>query len=305
MARRLAGRYGYPKSPHHFNVTLHPDKLNAPLKRKKPTMYFACSMSDLFHRDVETDWIAHIWGVMMKAEQHTFQVLTKRPARMLQFVRDEVVMAFPNIWLGVTAENQARADEQIPLLLQTPAAVRFVSCEPLLEPIDLKGHVCGECNHVFRHSLKALKIKCPYCEHCDEHAGPAHRPVIGRGTISARGEGTRGIDWVIVGGESGPGARPMHPDWARSIRDQCQEAGTPFFFKQWGAWLPRMLFPDITTCPNKWGTLDDEGNWFPLTTPWNGRQGEESPEREYVMAHVGKKRAGRLLDGKEWNGFPC
>lgn len=278
MARRLAGRHGYPEYPHHFDVTLHPDRLEIPLRWEKPRTVFICSMSDLFHEDVETDWIAHIWGVMMKAEQHIFQVLTKRPARMLQFVRDEVMVPFPNIWLGITAENQRTADERIPLLLQTPAAVRFVSCEPLLGPIDLSNIVV----------------------HGDyEPAKTIYNLIKGsRHDIDVDGFGVGAplpcrISWVIVGGESGPGARPMHPDWARSLRDQCQTAGIPCFFKQWGAWAPYIessFVGEVTghkVLPS--GTFGEFGD------------GDAS----IGMSRVGKKHAGRLLDGKEWSEFPC
>lgn len=274
MARRLAGRHGYPEYPHHFDVTLHSNRLGQPLKWKKPRTVFVVSMGDLFHEDVETDWIAHIWGVMMKAEQHTFQVLTKRPARMLQFVRDEVMMAFPNIWLGITAENQAMADERIPLLLQIPAAVRFVSCEPLLGPIDLTEYM-GASSYDWW-----------------SEQGPIY-------------PGEPALSWVICGGESGPSARPMHLQWARDLRDQCQAAGIPWFFKQYGAWLAHPEWvaagsPKFTD----WGCLNRSGDWFPLTTTWNGQQGEERDDLEYSMYRVGKKCAGRLLDGREWSEFP-
>lgn len=140
----------------------------------------------------------------------------------------------PNVWLGISAEDQPAADERIPLLLQCPAAVRFVSCEPLLGPI----------------SLGMLGTRENW------------RPVYD------------GIRWVIAGGESGPKARPMHPDWVRSLRDQCQEAGVPFFFKQWGEWLPHV---DTVR--------------------------EELPTKDQ-FTRVGKKAAGRLIDGREWNECP-
>ena len=111
------------------------------------------------------------------------------------------------------------------------------------------------------------------------------------------------IDGVVVGGESGPGARPMHPDWVRSVRDQCQEAGVAFFFKQWGEWFPKLdwAFPAMRY---EWGTLDVDGNLY-LTTPRNSCQGDESETREYVMIRVGKKAAGRVLDGRTWDEWPA
>lgn len=183
-------------------------RLELPLRRKKPTMFFVNSMSDLFHEDVPDEFILDVWDTMNECRQHTFQILTKRPRRALEFsawfqnldierkqAREwagrAASVALPNVWLGVSVENQQTADERIPLLLQTPAAVRFLSCEPLLGPVDLREYV----------------------------------PTM-------RNEGYVCVDWVICGGESGPKARPMHPDWARGLRDQCQAANVPFFMKQ-------------------------------------------------------------------------
>lgn len=136
MAQRLAGRCGYPEAPHEFDVTLHPEKVGDPLRWKKPTRVFVCSMSDLFHHDVPFEFIKDVSRVMRACPQHTFQVLTKRPERMAEFAA-AIGIAWPNVWLGVTAEDQEQADQRIPVLLQIPAAVRFVSIEPLLEPVDL------------------------------------------------------------------------------------------------------------------------------------------------------------------------
>lgn len=255
---------------HPFSVVhLHPDRLTIPLHWRKTRRVFVCSMGDLFHPDVPFDFIAAVFGVMAACPQHRFQLLTKRPARMLawfewidsvaaassrhvpghrhvtalfsmttiavdtQAWRDRYGRSFgeqigaerwplPNVWLGVTAEDQQRADERIPLLLRCPAAVRFVSCEPLIGPVSLIA------------------------------SG-------GIGFVPATGAPCQGkaLNWAICGGESGPGARPMDPDWARSLRDQCGAAGVPFFYKQQGGngvmrhW--RMLdgvmhnaFPEVT-----------------------------------------------------------
>lgn len=161
--------------------------LDKPRKRQKPTTYFVNSMSDLFHIDVRLEWLAAIWGVMARTPQHTYQILTKRAERMQQLadVMMTMLSALDNVWLGVSIENQAMAEERILRLTDTTAAVRFLSVEPLLGPVDL-------------------------------------------------GEWINEIDWVIVGGESGPNARPIEADWVRGLRDQCQEAEVPFFFKQWG-----------------------------------------------------------------------
>lgn len=206
MAKRLAGRNGYPAAPHQFDVTLHPDKLTEPLHWKKPRRVFVNSMSDLFHAQVPDEFIENVFGTMFISPFHTFQILTKRPQRMFEFViahyeRHAMTGVYPNIWLGVSCEDQKTADERIPLLLQTPAAVRFVSAEPLLGPIDLEAYLMK-------------------------------RYVSGRATYES--VGNPWLDWLIVGGESGPHARPMDLEWARSLRGQCHATQTPFFFKQTG-----------------------------------------------------------------------
>jgi protein gp37 len=188
-----------------WTVVLHPDRLVQPLTWKKPRRIFVNSLSDLFHENVPFDFVCDVFGVMLDAEQHTFQVLTKRPARMLNFVKGickqgEIERLPPNIWLGVSVENQETADERIPLLLQTQAAVRFLSCEPLLGQIDLTM------------ALETFQT---------------HDPMLKRNPPP--------VQWVIVGGESGPGSRPCDLAWVRSIKDQCQAAGVACFVKQLGA----------------------------------------------------------------------
>jgi protein gp37 len=205
MAKRLAGRYGYPKDD-PFQVTLHYDKLEKPRKWKKPRRIFVCSMGDLFHDDLKggiCEWekVYSVYYEMIMANWHTYIVLTKRPINALAFYQqwiDAKHDGVDHIWLGVTAENQQRADERIPILLQIPAAIRFVSIEPMLESVDLYEYL----------------------------------QTLGTAGSSPIDFWRDSLDWVICGGESGPGARPMHTDWARSIRDQCQEAGVPFFMKQ-------------------------------------------------------------------------
>lgn len=199
-----------------------------PLRRKKPTTYFVNSMSDLFHEDVPDEWIDRVFAVMALCPQHTFQVLTKRSARMRDYigsslsnvrriaidVRRELLglprpgaaaaWPLPNVWLGVSCEDQRRAVERIPDLLATPAAVRFVSAEPLLGPIDFRRWTHGW------HPTNYVE---------------ARRDDSRLGTI----------DWIIVGGESGEGARPMYSEWVRSIVQQCGEASVSVFVKQLGA----------------------------------------------------------------------
>lgn len=212
MAKRLAGRHGYPAAPHEFDVTLHPDKLDQPLRWKKPRMIFVCSMSDFFHHAIPLDFQNKVFSIIRRCPQHTFQILTKRADQMAMMEHACGLPVLPNLWLGVSVED---ADHlwRVEKLLQTPAAVRFVSLEPLLGPIDMTDYLHG------------MPEQYGY-----DRWQQTHPP----------------LDWVIVGGESGPGARPMYPEWARSIRDQCKEAGTPFFMKQLGSvWAKRYML--------KWG----------------------------------------------------
>jgi protein gp37 len=187
-------------------VQLLPERLDAPLRTRKPTCYFVDSMADLFHEDVPDEFIWAVWTRMLEVPRHRFLILTKRPERMRAFVTERARQGgetLPNVWLGTSVEDQASADERIPHLISTPAAVRFLSCEPLLGPIHLKGWV-GE-----RRWVDAAGMTVDTA------------PTL--------------IDWVIVGGESGPRARPMDLAWARSLVAQCRAAGVAPFVKQLGA----------------------------------------------------------------------
>lgn len=211
---------GTPKYAAGFDeVVCHPDELEKPLRWKKPRRIFVNSMSDLFHRDVPSGFILDVFSVMERASQHTFQVLTKRPERMVDVLGGTSgaglsAPALPNIWLGTSGENQAAVNGRTTHLLRCPAAVRFLSLEPLLGEVNLTRVA-----HTLRDSPAVV---------CGTVLGSDGR------MFSPGGAAGTGVDWVIVGGESGPGARPMHPDWVRSIRDQCAAAGVPFFFKGFG-----------------------------------------------------------------------
>jgi protein gp37 len=252
-AERLASRFWGDRK--FMDVMVHPERLNQPLSWKKPSRVFVNSMSDLFHPDIDHDFIGDVFRMMEKTPQHTYLILTKRPKEMLYWFNLMNAERFlPNVWLGVSVEDQKTAEERLPLLLKTPAAVRFVSCEPLLGQVDF---------------WKFASREETFGSMFDHRGSYGFYPGLPPEPIKYH----EGIDWVIVGGESGPNARPMHPDWARSIRDQCVDAGVPFFFKQWGEWIH-----------NYYDTPFNEAGWY--------------PER------IGKKFAGRLLDGVEWNQFP-
>lgn len=281
-----------------------------PLKWKRPRMVFVNSMSDLFHEDVPDEWIDEIFAVMALAPQHTFQILTKRPERMYEYFdkhftrhhmaahaskfsgkkdgalgtcdHDICNIKFPleNVWLGVTVEDQRRAHERIKPLLNTPAAVRFLSMEPLIDAVDL--------NNLFSPAKKDPDRVPLVAETCLYTV--ADRPAI----LPMHDQNK--IDWVILGGESGPDARPMHPDWARFTRDQCNAAKVPFFFKQWGRWAP--LLPEHEG-RRDWAIVDHGGGVDIPDDRWPDEQAGE-----VAMAPVGKKAAGRMLDGRTWDEMP-
>ncbi len=295
-------------------VRFNEELLDQPLRWRKPRMIFVPSMGDIFHEAVTDEQLDRISAVMALTPQHTYQVLTKRPERaravlsrrfMGQTVWDvadglacdinlsEFHPAYdylclgkaaapwplPNVWLGTSVEDQRRADERIPHLLATPAAVRFLSVEPLLGPVNLEQYIWPGCIATRE-------------EHERDHDGGLWCDEVN-------------LDWVIVGGESGPGARPMHPDWPLALRDQCDKAGVAFFFKQWGAWADgsrpeagagidrRVVFNDGYSIAATDATCKEAArlrNW--------------SDARPAMVARVGKKAAGRVLDGRTHDVFP-
>lgn len=276
---------------------------------------FVNSMSDLFHGNVSDEWIDRIFAVMALCPQHTFQVLTKRPKRMLEYLSDAGIMQrildaaivllevrnaqkrraklrdwddpawhfwpYDNVHLGVSVEDQKTANERIPLLLQTPAAVRFISAEPLLGEIDLHSIPDGVAGY----------YDLAYSRGPGRFDRQSHRVSDDR------------LDWVIVGGESGPGARPMHPDWARKLRDQCVRAVVPFFFTQWGEWTsqlpPDHSIPSESIGKDKVMWMNTDGRTAPC-----GNADDLILERDNLIVRVGKKNAGATLDGCEWKEFP-
>jgi protein gp37 len=279
-------------------VRFNREWLDQPLRWKKPRMIFVCAHGDLFHESVPDTWIDEVLAVMAMSPRHTFQVLTKRPERMRTYLSasdlverlaDAVLGAhdpeeplaghrsgvawldgrgsswgvtravqglaasvhpwpLPNVWLGVSVEDQRRTEERIPILLDTPAAVRWVSAEPLLGPIDLMEIIPNPIIYNSVHGMERL------------------------------------LDWVVAGGESGRDARPMHPDWARSLRDQCAAAGVAFLFKQWGSFRP---------CTPK-----------ELTSAYGATRVTDATSSPAFMLPASKGRAGRSLDGVIHDDFP-
>lgn len=311
MNRRLGTGLDYqPQSAPQIEIFLDDKILMKPLRWRRGRRIFISSTTDIFADFVPDDMLDRIFTMMALAPQHTFQVLTKRPERMRDYLGTRagdwwahwpdaarkagallgdmpavgklMLWPLPNVWLGVSAEDQKTADERIPHLLATPAAVRFVSAEPLLGPIDFTRITWGD--DLICGSTDALGG----IDTCLEFPGEP-RPSRAK------------LDWIIVGGESGSKARPMHPDWVRSIRDQCAAAGVPFFFKQWGEWR-EVDGPKTHKRHRKLGAgthfLTRDGKLHPRA------KSNLSTYREYVVARLGKKAAGRLLDGREHNAMP-
>jgi protein gp37 len=310
--RGLAFGTGLPYKPGHeqdLDIVLDEKTLTQPLRWRHPRTIFVCSMTDLFGAFVPDAMIDRVLAIAALCPQHTFIVLTKRSARMRDFMsgftcdgarrfhiavaagrlmedgdsaHDSVANAawpLANVWLGVSAERQQEADERIPDLLATPAAIRFASIEPLLGAVDLTDldHT-GDCRREQKHGIDCLW----------------------KTTLRPR------LNWVIVGGESGPNARPMHPDWARALRDQCDAANVPFFFKQWGEWAPARVRPSETLGKYAIASAGPHSDFWPQTVSLV----DQYPRQinlfggAKVLENVGKHRAGRTLDGVTHDGWP-
>lgn len=295
LAERFRGTPGH-YYENGFDVVLRPDKLDQPLRWARPRQVFVNSMSDLFHKQVPDEYIVAVFAVMALASAHTFQLLTKRHGRMRSFLssptfaddvryrrsamahdrgqevdRDAPAWPLPNVWVGVSVEDQLRADLRIPALRETPAAVRFLSCEPLLGPVQL-------------------------CSCAGAASEPQRHPFLINDTCALHGD--HHVDWVIAGGESGHGARPMHPAWARALRDQCETAQVAFHFKQWGQFTPVAAPHDrwFDKEPDLWvsttGAVGSEAKAMSAGGDWSG------------VWSVGKRAAGCTLDGRTWDQQP-
>lgn len=249
-AERVAARFSGPGQPYEGlaqmtakgpawtgDVSLVPHMLDQPARWKRPRRIFVNSMSDLFHENVQDAWVESIVQAMADAPQHRFQVLTKRPGRMAAWLhrnQDEGHRNLRHVWWGTSVEDQRVATERLGALAGVPSPNRWVSAEPLIGPLDLARWLWAD--------------------------QPGAWPRLNL------------IAWVVAGGESGPGARPMQVAWARGLRDQCVASGVPFLFKQWGEWAP--ADPVAAEC---------------------GAQG---------LVRIGKRKAGRLLDGRAWDEYP-
>jgi protein gp37 len=249
-----------------------PPTFNAPLKWAEPEIVFTASWSDWFIREAD-DWRAEAWDIIRRTPHLFYLVFTKRPQNIPDRLPPDWGSGYPNVMLVVTTENQEEADRRIPKILRIPAAYRGISAEPLLGPMDIEPYLWPQCiatkeEHDRDHDHGLW---------CDE----------------------RSLDWVVVGGESGPRSRPMHPDWVSSIRDQCRQSSVPFFFKQWGEWVPSVYVGEgrpvgIKTVLEE-RVLHRDGCICQHDVCFDQRG----------MARVGKKNAGRLLDGREWSEFPA
>ncbi len=326
-AARMAGRLGALTEGTHKDgqwtgkINLFPGRMEQALRWRKPRRIFVGSMTDLFHKAIPDEFLDRVFASMAVAPQHTFVLLTKRPERMLGYLRytarqffiaveasrlyahrvkqapfvhesgPSMLWPLANIILMATIEDQPRADERMPHLMEL-AGMGWrtgVSVEPMLGPVDL--------------------------EQVQVEGGTIHA-LSGRIGVDGRGMAQCGkLSWIICGGESGPDARPMHPDWARGVRDQCAAAGVPYFFKQWGEWgeLSREQEEAITKDASPLSYMPNE----PIRRRWHGKvvtfeYTKERFKRIYAfdnsfglnMAYVGKHAAGRLLDGVEHNAFP-
>lgn len=311
---RMAGRkFDKPGIGGTTGVMLHPERLGVPLAWRKSRRIFVCSMADLFHDAVPDEFIAEVFIVMAMAGRHTFQVLTKRPVRMRSLLSSERfasavlesariregargdrivyrVWPLPNVWVGTSVESQQWADIRIPALLETPAALRWLSCEPLLAPVEPgigdphRGHASDD---VLGYPHPRICLTCS----TDEDEVEYFR----------REPDSCGISWVVTGGESGPRARPAHPGWFRSLRDECRDAGVAFHHKQNGEYVsPHEI--DIA------GMDDVEWSQSGVTMWPDGRivagPAGTSIDGSEMLWRVGKKRAGRLLDGRLWDEYP-
>jgi len=296
-------------------------------KAGKRAKVFCASLADVFdnHKSILPEWRTDLWALIRATPWLDWLLLTKRPQNITKFLPNDWGDGYRNVWLGVTVENQEEANRRIPILLNTPASKRFLSCEPLLGILNLKSWLPNsyECADLCGHRLPEAPdvIRCTSCHHeakntyeiwgdeeveiCPECKNYVQtEPVCERcGAYMVTGHpDTKHVNWVICGGESGPGARPMHPDWVRSLQEQCNETETNFFFKQWGSWVVEIdRDKDDPDWRAPYSKYEQSDRYCGLNLAGGiGFHGE----RYHVMKRVGKKSAGHLLDGVEHREMP-
>lgn len=257
---------------------------------------FCASMADVFdnHKSIEQKWRDDLWELIRSTPDLDWLLLTKRPQNIAKYLPKDWGNGYFNVWLGTTVENQIEANRRIPQLLKIPAAIRFLSCEPLLGPLDLRYLDVGPTDPTW------CQIDALTGQHSDMGRPCKKVPTL---------------DWIIAGGESGPVARPTHPAWLRNLRDQCEDAKVPFFLKQWGEWLPAFEFNDakieddeelsnFRSCvwnPEIEGFERTNGLWTDAEQ-WEIADDYKDPEQQ--LFRVGKHNAGRLFEGKQYSQFP-
>jgi protein gp37 len=260
---------------------------------------FCASLADVFDNEVPDEWRADLFNLIDSTPSLDWLLLTKRignvKGMLRKILRPDTLPA--NVWLGATIANQEEADRDIPKLLAVPARVRFLSMEPLLGNVDLNGHTYSLAPGLGE-GIDWLTGKTS--QFSDIYGGHTS-PWLDRGDYDFPEDYEEPrIHWVIVGGESGNDARPMHPDWARSLRDQCASAGVAFLFKQWGEWTPG------ENVQLQRGTVDGawwvDARWMPSRENLAAHDGHRDDEPD--LYRVGKKAAGRLLDGVQHDGYP-
>lgn len=278
---------------------------NDPLKWTEPDLVFTCSWSDWFIEEAD-EWRSEAWEIIRQTQHLTYQILTKRPENIRDRLPEDWGDGWENVWLGVSVEDQEAARERIPKLTQIPARIRFLSCEPLLEYLDLSEWLglMWQSSNVIYTQTGAIHNKFSGWRKSYKINDPDEKPIPSE------------IDWVIAGGESGSKARPMHPDWVKQIRDQCQAANISFFFKQWGEWYPvvsqyddddltfkldEYAYSHIVCIGNDRRLFNESKNMEEMY--WCGYQ-PDPKVNPWFMAKIGKKDAGAVLDGSEWREFP-
>jgi protein gp37 len=290
----LARRYGHElwrrKGPRRMLSDANwakPLKWNRDAERAGvPAMVFCASMADVFEDHPQVvEPRKRLWDLIDRTPWLRWQLLTKRPENIADMAPWGVWWP-EHVWIGTSVEDQRRANERIPILTQVPAAVLFLSCEPLLGPVDLNRWLCP-------------KVAVCTCARPDVGGYSAHEPYCG--------DEPSEINWVISGGESGPKARATHPDWLRSLRDQCVGAGVPHLFKQFGEYSPYIpMVPDATRPDGRAPDWDRKAVWVNAATGKTVKNEADVPDSGswQAMYRVGKKAAGRTLDGEIWTQFP-